>query len=52
VAIAAVPGNSAIELRSPNAVLGLTILPNMVGNEWQGTIADIPQLARQLTGDE
>jgi filamentous hemagglutinin family protein len=52
VAIAAVPGNSAVELRSPNAVLGLTILPNTVGNEWQGTIADIPQLARQLTGNQ
>ncbi len=48
--IAAVSGNSTVELRSPDAVLSLNVAAGAVAPEWQGTITEIPALASLLTG--
>jgi len=50
VAVLSTSGNSIIELRSPDAVLGLSISPNKIPSDWQGSIAELPDLAKKLTG--
>ncbi|AFY68447.1 filamentous hemagglutinin family outer membrane protein [Thalassoporum mexicanum PCC 7367] len=51
VDVAAVPGNSSVVLRSPNFIVGLEVSAGAIGEQWQGTIAELPELARLLTGD-
>ena len=43
-------GNSQVELRSPDAVLGLQVTANAVPSSWNGKITELPQLAELLTG--
>ena len=50
VSLASVNGNSLVELRSPDAVLGLSIKANAIPSDWNGSLASIPKLAEQLTG--
>ncbi len=50
ISLASVNTNSSVELRSPNAVLGLSIKANAIPNEWNGSLATIPKLAEHLTG--
>ncbi len=50
VALIAVAGNSQVELRSPDAVLGLQVTANAVPTQWNGKITELPQLAELLTG--
>ncbi|MDX2253942.1 MAG: filamentous hemagglutinin N-terminal domain-containing protein, partial [Pseudanabaenaceae cyanobacterium bins.39] len=50
VSLAAVSGNSQVELRSPDLVLGLSVLKNAVPTNWNGTISALPKLAELLTG--
>ena len=50
VSLSSANGNSLVELRSPNAVLGLSIKANAIPNEWNGSLASIPRLAEHLTG--
>lgn len=51
VRVAAVQGNSEVILRSPDSIAGLRIDANAVPSSWQGTIAELPKLAKLLTGD-
>jgi len=51
VRVAAVQGNSEVILRSPDSIAGLQIDANAVPSSWQGTIAELPKLAKLLTGD-
>jgi filamentous hemagglutinin family protein len=50
VALTAVAGNSQVELRSPDAVLGLQVTANAIPSNWSGKITDLPKLAELLTG--
>ncbi|NJK60062.1 MAG: filamentous hemagglutinin N-terminal domain-containing protein [Oscillatoriales cyanobacterium SM2_1_8] len=50
VSVLAAPGGSQVELRSPDAVLGLAVQAGAVPTNWQGRIAELPELAQQLTG--
>ncbi|OYQ62080.1 hypothetical protein B9G53_23830 [Pseudanabaena sp. SR411] len=50
VALTAVAGNSQVELRSPDAVLGLQVTGNAIPTNWNGKITELPQLAELLTG--
>jgi len=50
VNIAAVAGNSQVELRSPDLVLGLSVSPNTIPSTWNGQIASLSKLAEALTG--
>jgi filamentous hemagglutinin family protein len=50
VDVAAVPGNSSVVLRSPNFIVGLEVRAGAIAEQWQGTIAELPDLARLLTG--
>ncbi len=51
VRVAAVQGNSEVILRSSDSIAGLRIDANAVPSSWQGTIAELPKLAKLLTGD-
>jgi filamentous hemagglutinin family protein len=50
IALTSVAGNSQVELRSPDAVLGLQVTANAVPTNWSGKITELPQLAELLTG--
>ncbi|HAN44930.1 MAG TPA: hypothetical protein DCQ32_00030, partial [Cyanobacteria bacterium UBA8156] len=50
VSVLAAAGGSQVELRSPDAVLGLAVQTAVVPTDWQGRIAELPDLAQQLTG--
>jgi len=50
VSVLAAPGGSQVELRSPDAVLGLAVQAGAVPTDWQGRIAEWPDLAQHLTG--
>jgi filamentous hemagglutinin family protein len=50
VALTSVAGNSLVELRSPDAVLGLQVTNNAVPSDWNGRITELPKLAELLTG--
>ncbi|PZU96351.1 MAG: hypothetical protein DCE90_09860 [Pseudanabaena sp.] len=50
IGIAAVEGNSQVELRSPDLVLGLSVSKNAIPTTWNGQIATLPKLAEALTG--
>ncbi|TYQ30941.1 CHAT domain-containing protein [Pseudanabaena sp. UWO310] len=50
IALTAVAGNSQVELRSPDAVLGLQVTAQAVPTDWNGKITELPQLAEMLTG--
>ncbi|MGQ9866094.1 MAG: hypothetical protein ACUVSQ_07385 [Pseudanabaenaceae cyanobacterium] len=50
VSVLAAAGGSQVELRSPDAVLGLAVQPGAVPTDWQGRIGEVPDLAQQLTG--
>jgi filamentous hemagglutinin family protein len=50
VALTSVPGSSVVELRSPDAVLGLQVSANAIPSNWSGKITDLPKLAELLTG--
>ncbi|NJK35908.1 MAG: filamentous hemagglutinin N-terminal domain-containing protein [Oscillatoriales cyanobacterium SM2_2_1] len=49
ILLGAVPGDSVVELRSPNAVLGFTVAASQLPKDWNGTVTDLPQLASLLT---
>ncbi|WP_286390157.1 CHAT domain-containing protein [Pseudanabaena mucicola] len=49
VAITSVLGNRQVELRSPDAVLGLTVESSGLSPDWNGKITDLPNLAALLT---
>jgi filamentous hemagglutinin family protein len=51
VGIASVTGGSKVELRSPDAILSLRVEANAIEPNWQGKITQLPQLAKQLTGN-
>ncbi len=48
--VAAVSGNSQVELRSPDLVLGFAVNKDVIPSNWNGTIATLPKLAELLTG--
>ena len=48
--LAAVSGNSQVELRSPDLVLGFAVNKDVIHSNWNGTIAALPKLAELLTG--
>ena len=48
--LAAVSGNSQIELRSPDLVLGFAVTKDVIPTTWNGAIATLPKLAELLTG--
>ncbi|CAN1208754.1 Filamentous haemagglutinin FhaB/tRNA nuclease CdiA-like TPS domain-containing protein [Tumidithrix helvetica PCC 7403] len=50
VALTSVAGNSQVELRSPDAVLGLQVTANAIPTNWSGKITELPKLAELLTG--
>jgi filamentous hemagglutinin family protein len=50
IALTSVAGNSQVELRSPDAVLGLQVTNNAVPSNWNGKITELPKLAELLTG--
>ncbi|TYQ26984.1 CHAT domain-containing protein [Pseudanabaena sp. UWO311] len=50
VALTSVAGNSLVELRSPDAVLGLQVTNNAIPANWNGKITELPKLAELLTG--
>ena len=50
VNLAAVSGNSQVELRSTDAVLGFEVNKNVIPSNWNGAIATLPKLAELLTG--
>lgn len=50
VDIAAVKGNSQVQLRSPDSVLGLAVTRDIIPTNWNGTITALPKLAESLTG--
>ncbi|GBO52301.1 hypothetical protein APA_5391 [Pseudanabaena sp. lw0831] len=50
VALTSVAGNSLVELRSPDAVLGLQVTNNAIPTNWNGKITELPKLAELLTG--
>jgi filamentous hemagglutinin family protein len=50
IALTSVAGNSQVELRSPDAVLGLQVTNNAVPANWNGKITELPKLAELLTG--
>jgi len=50
VNLAAVSGNSQVELRSPDLVLGFAVNKDLIPSNWNGTIATLPKLAELLTG--
>ncbi len=50
ISLTAVSGNSQVELRSPDAVLGLQVTNNAVPANWNGKITELPKLAELLTG--
>jgi len=50
IALTSVAGNSQVELRSPDAVLGLQVTSNSIPENWNGKITELPQLAELLTG--
>ena len=50
IALTSVAGNSQVELRSPDAVLGLQVTNNAVPTNWNGKITELPKLAEMLTG--
>lgn len=49
IALTSVAGNSQVELRSPDAVLGLQVTGNAILTNWNGKITELPQLAELLT---
>ncbi|MEY3304705.1 MAG: CHAT domain-containing protein [Pseudanabaena sp.] len=50
IALTSVAGNSLVELRSPDAVLGLQVTGNAIPVNWNGKITELPRLAGLLTG--
>ena len=50
VALTSVTGNSLVELRSPQTVLGLQVTAGAVPSNWNGKITELPKLAELLTG--
>ena len=50
IALTSVAGNSQVELRSPDAVLGLQVTNNAIPTNWSGKITELPKLAELLTG--
>jgi filamentous hemagglutinin family protein len=50
IALTAVAGNSQVELRSPDVVLGLQVTNNAIPTNWSGKITELPKLAELLTG--
>jgi filamentous hemagglutinin family protein len=50
IALTSVTGNSLVELRSPDAVLGLQVTGNAIPVNWNGKITELPRLAGLLTG--
>ncbi|MEE3715756.1 CHAT domain-containing protein [Tumidithrix elongata RA019] len=50
IALTSVAGNSQVELRSPDAVLGLQVTANAIPSNWNGQITELPKLAELLTG--
>jgi len=50
VNVAAVSGNSQVELRSPDLVLGFAVNKDVIPSNWNGAIATLPKLAESLTG--
>jgi filamentous hemagglutinin family protein len=50
VGILTASGNSLVELRSPDAVVGLAIPRDSIPNDWTGKITELPKLAAMLTG--
>ncbi len=48
--LAAVSGNSQVELRSPDLVLGFAVTKDVIPTTWNGAIATLPKLAELLTG--
>ena len=50
ISLTSVAGNTVVELRSPNAVLGLTVSAGGLSPTWNGKITDLPNLAALLTG--
>jgi len=50
VDILTVDGKHQVELRSPDAILGLRISTNNIASDWTGKITGLPELAGMLTG--
>ncbi|MBD2176556.1 CHAT domain-containing protein [Pseudanabaena sp. FACHB-1998] len=50
VALTSVAGGSVVDLRSPELVLGLSVVKNAVPSDWNGSITTLPKLAELLTG--
>jgi filamentous hemagglutinin family protein len=50
ISLTSVAGNSLVELRSPDAVLGLQVTNNAIPANWNGKITELPKLAELLTG--
>ncbi|WP_434686321.1 CHAT domain-containing protein [Pseudanabaena minima] len=50
IALTSVAGNSQVELRSPDVVLGLQVTNNAIPTNWNGKITELPKLAELLTG--
>ncbi|MEA5487420.1 MULTISPECIES: CHAT domain-containing protein [Pseudanabaena] len=50
IALTSVAGNSQVELRSPDVVLGLQVTNNAIPANWNGKITELPKLAELLTG--
>ena len=50
IALTSVAGNSQVELRSPDAVLGLTVTSGTLSPAWSGKITDLSNLAALLSG--
>ncbi len=50
VALTSVAGGALVDLRSPDLVLGLSVIKDAVPINWNGEIATLPKLAELLTG--
>ncbi|MEA5476070.1 CHAT domain-containing protein [Pseudanabaena galeata UHCC 0370] len=50
IALTSVAGNTQVELRSPDVVLGLQVTNNAIPANWNGKITELPKLAELLTG--
>ncbi len=50
VNLAAVSGNSQVELRSPDLVLGFAVNKDVIPSNWNGEISTLSKLAESLTG--
>ena len=46
IALTSVAGNSQVELRSPDAVLGLQVTGNAIPTNWNGKITELPTTCR------